>query len=80
MSGAQGRDEVWEGTHDVVVLAADDVRAARVAGADADDGDGRAVEADERVDALEDDAEQAEEERRSRVAGLLWCVRRACQR
>ena len=53
-----------------VVLAANGLGAARVAGADADDGDRRAVEADEDVDALDDDAEQAEEERRSGAAGL----------
>ena len=60
-------------THDVVVLAAHCSGRALVAGSDADDGDGRAVEADEGVDALEDNAEQAEEERRGGTAGLL-CV------
>lgn len=69
---AEDDDKAGQGkyTHDVVVLAADDVRAARVAGADADDVDGRALEADEDVDALDDDAEQAEQEGRDRVSGL----------
>ena len=58
------------GTHDVVVLAADGLGRALVAGADADDGDRGAVEPDKRVDALEDDAEQAEQERHGGVAGL----------
>ena len=48
-----------KGTHDVVVLAAHRVGRALVAGGHANDGNGRAAETDERVDALEDDAEQA---------------------
>ena len=59
-----------EDTYDVVVVAADDVRAARIAGADTDDGDGRAVQADESVDGPEDDTEKGEEDRNDRVAGL----------
>ena len=44
------------GTYDVVVLAADSGGAARVAGADANDGDGRAVKANKDIDTLNDDA------------------------
>ena len=49
------------GTHDVVVLAADSLGIARVTGGHADDGDGRAGEADKDVDALDNNAKQAEE-------------------
>ena len=59
-----------EKTYDVVVLAADRVGGARAAGADADDGDGRAVEAEHHVETLDDDAEQTEEER-ARGGGRL---------
>ena len=54
-------------THDIVVLAADGLGTARIAGADTDDGDGRAVEADEHIDTLDDDAEETEEEARRRI-------------
>ena len=57
--------------YDVVVLAADGISGAAVAGTHTDDGDGRAVEAEEDVDPLHDDAEQSEEKRASRRAGLL---------
>ena len=57
------------GTYNTVVLAAHGFGAAATA-SDADDGDRGAVDADEDVYALDDDAEQAEEERRSRVARL----------
>ena len=56
--------------YEAVVLAAHDVGRAAIAGTDTDDGDRGAGEADEDVHALDDDAEQAEEERRSRVARL----------
>ena len=57
-------------TYNVVVLAANRVGGALVTSADADDGDGRAVEAEKYVDALDDDAEEAEEER-ARGGGRL---------
>ena len=53
-----------------VVLAADSVGGAGAAAADADDGDGGAGEADEDVQVLEDDAKQAEDLGRARVASL----------
>ena len=56
--------------YEAVVLAAHDVGRAAIAGTDTDDGDGRAGEADEDVHALDDDAEQAEDRSRARVAGL----------
>ncbi len=49
-------------TYDVVVIAADGLRVALIAGADPDDRDGVAVEADEGVDVLNIDAEQGEYE------------------
>ena len=61
---------MWGTTHDVVVLAAHGGGGAGVAASDADDGDGGAREADEDVQVLEDDAEQAEDRSRARVAGL----------
>ena len=57
-------------TYDGIVLAAHDVGRAAIAGTDADDGDWGASQADEDVHALDHDAEQAEEERRSGVARL----------
>ncbi len=63
-----------ETTHNAVVLAANYVRRAG-ATADADDSDGGAVEPEEKVDAVDDDAEQPEEVRGSRGAGL-WTVAR----
>ena len=63
--------EPCEGTYGVVVVAADGLGVALVAGADADDGDGRAVEAEEDVNPLHDDAEQSEKSRGRRRAGLL---------
>ena len=59
-----------EETYGVVVVAADGVGSALVAGADTDDGDGGAGEADKDVHALDDDAKQAEERRSSGVASL----------
>ena len=59
-------------TYDGIVLAAHDAGGAATAGTDTDDGDGRAVETNEDVYALDDDAEQAKEERRSRVARLSF--------
>ena len=47
--------------YDVVVLAADGISGAAVAGTHTDDGDGRAVEAEHDVDALDYDAQQAEQ-------------------
>ena len=58
-------------TYDVVVLAAHGVGVALVAGADTDDGDGRAVEAEEDVKPLHDDAKQSQKKRASRRVGLL---------
>ena len=43
---------------------------ARRAGPCANNGDGRAVEADESIDALDDDTEKAKESRHGRVASL----------
>ena len=57
--------------YDVVVLAADGISGAAVAGTHTDDGDGRAVEAEEDVNPLHDDAEQSEKSRGRRRAGLL---------
>ena len=48
-------------TYDVVVLAADSIRAAGVAGGNTNDGNGGAVEADLGGHVLEDDAKQAQE-------------------
>ena len=56
-------------TYDVVVLATDRVGRALVV-ADADDGDGRALDADYSVDALDNDAEQAQERARDGVGCL----------
>ena len=52
-------------THNSVVLAADGISRARVA-ANANDADRGAGEADEDIDALNDDAEQAKEGRTGR--------------
>ena len=49
-------------TYDVVVGAADSVGGAGVATSDTNDGQGRAVQADEAGDVPEDDAEQTEEQ------------------
>lgn len=57
-------------TYDVVVLTADDVRAARVATAEADDGNGGAVQTKERVDAVDDNAEKAKDQAKYGVTGL----------
>ena len=59
-----------KGTYGVVIVAADRLGGALVAGADADDGDGRAVEADLRVDGAEHDAEQSEDDRHQGVSRL----------
>ena len=58
-----------EDTYDVVVLAADRVGRALIV-ANADDGDGRALDADDSVDALDDNTEQAQEHARDRVGRL----------
>ena len=57
-------------TYDVVVGAADGVGRARVASADADDGDGRAVEPDEPSDIPEDNPEETQEDRSRRRVRL----------
>lgn len=57
-------------TYHVVVLAAHSVRVAVVARADTDDGDGRAVQADEDVQVLQDDAEEAKDDTNTRRVGL----------
>ena len=62
VSSASARLETASSTHSVAVVAADGRGGALVAGADADDGDRRAVEADQRVDGAEDDAEQTEDD------------------
>lgn len=49
-------------THDVVVGAADRIGGAGVPTANANDGEGRAVQANEARDVPEDDSEQAEQE------------------
>ena len=56
-------------TYDVVVLAADSVGAAGAA-SDTDDGDGRAVQAEQDIDSLHHDTQEAEKGRTSRGAGL----------
>ena len=66
-------------THDIVVLAADSLGGARVASADAHDRDGRAGEADKDVDALDNDAEQAEEASDGGVRGLIVASRQSLQ-
>ena len=57
-------------THDVVVLAADHVGITLAAGADADDGDGRAVDPEEDVNAINDNTEKTEEKVPDRIDGL----------
>ena len=57
-------------TYDVVVLAAHRVRVAGVARANTDNGDGRAVQADEDVQVLQDDAEEAKDDTNTRRVGL----------
>ena len=57
-------------TYDVVVVAAHSVGTARIASAHANDADRRAVEADEGVDILEDDAQEAEDSSNAGVVGL----------
>ena len=57
-------------TYEAVVLAADGARRACIAGANADDTYGRAVQTHEGVDSLDDNAEEAQEGRLGRVAGL----------
>ena len=58
-------------TYDVVVLAADSIRAAGVAAGNTNDGNGGAPEADLGGHILEDDAQEAEEGGNTGVAGLL---------
>lgn len=62
--------ERWARTYDVVVGAADRVRRAGVAGADADHGDRRAAKANEARDVPEDNAEQAQQDVRRLGASL----------
>lgn len=57
-------------TYDVVVGAADGVGRARVASADTDDGDRRAVEPDEPSNVPEDNPEQTQEKRSRRRVRL----------
>ena len=66
-------------THNVVVLAADSLGGARAAGADTNDGDGRAGKADEDVDTLDNDAEEAEEASNGGVRGLTIASRQSRQ-
>ena len=69
-------------THHVVVLAADDLGVALLAGANANNVDGVALEPDERVDALDCDADEAKERGGGRVLGLQFamCVRTLAHR
>ena len=53
-----------------VVLAADDVGGAGTAVADADNADGGAVEAKEKIDTVDDDAEQPQKQTENGVIGL----------
>ena len=53
-----------------VVLAADGGGVALRARADTDDGDGRAVETNKSIDALDGDTKKAQESRNRRVASL----------
>ena len=57
-------------THDVVVLAAHHVGRARVTTANTDDGDRGAVEAKEKIDTVDDDAEQPQKQTENGVIGL----------
>ena len=59
-----------ERTYDVVVLAADGLSVARVAGAHSDDRDGAAANADGDVDTLNDNTNQGEQRSGRRVVGL----------
>ena len=59
-----------EDTYNVVVLAADRLSGASVVAADADGGDGRALDANDGIDALDDDTEQAQERARDGVSCL----------
>ena len=62
---------VHEGdTYDVVVVAADDVRAALVAGADTDDADGGAAKSQQDLEVGQDESEQAKDGVSSSRAGL----------
>lgn len=58
-------------TYEAVVLAADSLRVASGATADTDDTDGRAVEAEQDVDVLDDDTDGAEGSGTSGGASLL---------
>ena len=58
-------------TYNVVVGAADGVRRAGIAGADAHDRERRAVQADQAGDVPDNDAEEAQEERHRRGV-RLW--------
>ena len=69
----------WQGTHEVVVLAADGLLHAVGARADADDSDRGAGQADEHIDALEDNAEQAKKSSSARGAGLDDREKKHCQ-
>lgn len=61
-------------THHVVVLAADDLGVALLAGANANNVDGVALEPDERVDALDCDADEAKHRGGGRVLGLRFAM------
>ena len=56
-------------TYDVVVLAADSVGTAGAA-SDTDDGDGRAAHAEQDIDSLHHDTQEAEKDRPSSGASL----------
>lgn len=63
-------------THEIVVRAADGVRRARAAGADAEDINGRAGDTDDSRDILDDNVEEADEHR---DLGRLGLIKSACQ-
>ena len=66
----EDRKQAGGATYDVVVLAADNVGRASVARANTNDGDGRAAETEQALDALEDDAEQAKDGTEARIVSL----------
>lgn len=61
---------VISNTYEAVVLAADGAGIASGAATDADDADGRAGEADERIDVLNDDADAVQDPSRGGRASL----------
>ncbi len=62
--------EESKATHDVIVFAADHVGGASIARANADDSDRRAAETKEKVDAIENDTQQAKDGPEAWILGL----------